>query len=345
MKARTGARPVTLTVLRPGVLSTVQDRGRHGLQHLGVVTGGAMDLIAHDIANALVGNPADLATLELTLLGPELQFADEALIALCGARFDAALDGSRLPLDRPVLVRAGSRLALGRALHGCRGYLAIAGGILVGQVLGSRSTYLPASFGGLAGRILRAGDEIPLAVNAPALARQRFEALGPGVAAGGGMRSVRWFAPPLTVISHPDHQFAVLPGRHYDRFTAKAQDALYESSWRVSPDSNRIGFRLTGPKLETDGKLEIISEPTCLGTVQVPANGTPIVLMADHQTTGGYPKIAEMASVDIPAFAQLAPGEELRFTRCTLEQARERRIAARSVLAAVIRSIATEYAK
>ncbi|MBW6493536.1 MAG: biotin-dependent carboxyltransferase family protein [Burkholderiaceae bacterium] len=332
-------------MLRPGVLSTVQDRGRHGLQHLGVVPGGAMDLIAHDIANALVGNPADAATLELTLLGPELQFADEALIALCGARFDASLDGSRLPLDRPVLVKAGSRLALGRALHGCRGYLAIAGGILVGQVLGSRSTYLPASFGGLAGRILHAGDKIPLAENAPALARQRFAALGPGVAAGAGMRSVRWFAPPLTVISNPDHQFAVLPGRHYDRFTAKAQDALYESSWRVSPDSNRMGFRLTGLKLETERKLEIISEPTCLGTVQVPANGTPIVLMADHQTTGGYPKIAEVASVDIPAFAQLAPGEELRFTRCTLEQARERRIAARSVLAAVMRSIATEYAK
>ncbi len=345
MKACAGADPAALAVLRPGMLTTVQDRGRHGLQHLGVVPGGAMDQIGHDIANALVGNPASAATLEITLLGPELQFAGDALIALCGARFDATIEGRRVPLDRPVLVAAGSRLTLGRALRGCRAYLAIAGGIAVDEVLGSRSTYLPAGFGGLAGRALRAGDQIPLAEDSAHLARERFAVLGPGIDLGRGMLSVRWFAPPLTVINQAGREFAVLPGRHHDRFTAKALEALYQSSWRVSPDSNRMGFRLTGPKLETDGKLEIISEPTCLGTVQVPANGTPIVLMADHQTTGGYPKIAEVASVDIPALAQISPGEELRFARCTLEQARERRLAARSVLAAVMRSIATEYAR
>ncbi len=345
MKAGGADGSVKLAVVRPGMLTTVQDRGRHGLQHLGVVPGGAMDQVANGIANALVGNPAHAATLEFTLLGPELQFGGEALIALCGARFDASLNGSRLPLDRPVLVPAGARLSVGRARLGCRGYLAIAGGIAVDQVLGSRSTYLPAGFGGLGGRALLAADTIPLAGDAVSLARERFEALGQAVAAGSGMLSVRWFAPPLTVLNAGTLEFAALPGRHYEQFTAQSQAAFFESAWRVSPDSNRMGFRLTGPKLETSGKLEIISEPTCLGTVQVPANGAPIVLMADHQTTGGYPKIAELASVDIPAFAQLAPGAELRFTRCTLEEARERRTAARSVLAAVMRSIATEYVK
>ncbi len=342
-KAVKAAAGTGITVVRPGMLTTVQDRGRHGLQHLGVGPGGAMDPVAHELANALVGNAPDAATLEFTLIGPELVFARAALIALCGAPFDASIEGCRLPGNRPVLVPAGARLVAGRALRGCRGYLAIAGGIAVEPVLESRSTYLPAAFGGLAGRALRAGDAVPLARNAATLARERFARLASPVPAGAGLVTVRWFTPPLTVLERAPIQVAAMTGRHFERFAPEAQAALFASAWRVLPDSNRMGFRLGGPRLDTVGRLEILSEPTCLGTVQVPAGGAPIVLMSDHQTTGGYPKIAEVASVDVPRVAQLAPGDELRLLRCTLEEARARHGAAHGVLEAVLRSIATEF--
>lgn len=343
MTIRKKASRASVSVVRPGVLTTVQDSGRYGLQHLGVVPGGAMDVGAHQTANALVGNPLDTASLEFTLIGPELVFHQETLIALCGARFDASVDGVRLPLDRPVLVPRGARLVAGRALLGCRAYLAIAGGIAVPIVLGSRSTYLPAAFGGLGGRALRASDELPLAPNATVLASERFSRLRASTAAAPGISTVRWFAPPSRTIRRGAVEVAAMPGRHFERFTAAAQAAFFGSPWRVLPDSNRMGFRLGGARLDTAGRLEILSEPTCLGTVQVPGGGTPIVLMADHQTTGGYPKIAEVASIDIARLAQCAPGDEVRVLRCTLEEANARRRTARAARMLVLDSIAREF--
>ena len=190
---------MTLRVAKPGLLSTVQDRGRHGLQHLGIVPCGAMDPVAHALANALVGNDPDAATLEATIIGPELVFGCDALIALCGAEFDATLDGRALPRDRPVLARARSRLVCGRALRGSRAYLGIAGGIALEPVLGSRSTYLPARFGGLEGRALRAGDSLPLAPGAAGLAAARYAQLAAGAVRRDGVETVRGSAPPLTL--------------------------------------------------------------------------------------------------------------------------------------------------
>jgi antagonist of KipI len=334
---------VNLHVLRPGVLTTVQDRGRHGLQHLGIVPGGAMDPLALAFANALVGNDAREAALEITLLGPQLDFEEDALIALCGAEFDAALDGQPLPLQRPVLVRAGTRLATGRARRGARAYLGVAGGIALEPVLGSCSTYLPAAFGGLAGRTLRAGDRLPLAPDSAALANERADRLGLHAIHGARLRSVSWSAPSLTL---PEGEFSVLhaiEGRHYDAFEAAAQRSFFDATWRVSPASDRMGFRLLGPTLARSKRDEILSEPTCLGTVQVPADGAPIALMADHQTTGGYPKIAEIAGADVPRLAQLAPGATLRFARCTLTEALELRRAARRSFEAARRGIAWKY--
>jgi hypothetical protein len=143
---------MSVKVLRPGLLTTVQDGGRYGLQHLGIVPCGAMDITAHTLANALVGNERNEATLEITVLGPELEFERAALVALCGAEFDARADGRALPPNRPVLLEAGTRLATRRALRGARAYLAVAGGLALAEVLGSRSTYVPARFGGLDGR-------------------------------------------------------------------------------------------------------------------------------------------------------------------------------------------------
>ena len=328
---------MTLRILRPGILMTVQDGGRYGYQHLGLSPGGAMDPVALALANALVGNEVDEGALEITVLGPDVEFAQDTLVALCGAEFETSL-----PLNRPVLVEAGTNVHIGRALRGARGYLAIAGGFAIEPVLGSRSTYLPGQFGGYEGRTLRRGDKLPLQENVEELSKERFARLK-----GRNGRSVRWWAPPLTAPDREPILLHIIEGEHYGRFDAVAQRAFLDTIWSITADSNRMGFRLGGAPLArsvaADGSDEILSGPTCLGTVQVPANGQPIVLMADHQTTGGYPRIAEIAWADVPRLAQLAPGGKLHFARCNLEIAAQLRKAMRERLDSALHGIAWEY--
>jgi antagonist of KipI len=314
---------VSVRVLRPGALATVQDRGRRGLQHLGIVCGGAMDPASHRIANALVGNRADAATLEVALSGPELVFDGDALVALYGARFAADADGTPLPQSRPVLAPAGTRLRIARAEAGCFGYLAVAGGIDVEPVLGSRSTYLPGGFGGWRGRLLERGAVLPLAPDAAAVGAARFARATRRrhAVAAGRCRTVSWFAPAATLPEHDAPVVRTVEGLHAALFDEASRATFYAERWRVAPDSNRMGFRLLGPRLELAAPVEILSQATCLGTVQVPPAGQPIVLMADHQTTGGYPKIAEAIAADAPLLAQLAPGSALRFAPVTLAEA------------------------
>ena len=334
---------MSLRILRPGLLSTVQDRGRHGLQHLGVVPCGPMDPVALELANALVGNRDGEAAIEFTVLGPEISFESDALIALCGALFEAKIDGVPVPANRPVLLAKNAVLRTGRALLGSRGYLAVAGGIATSPVLGSRRTYLPARFGGLDGRLLRAGDTLPLPGNSASLALQRYKNLDSKRETREGIRTVSWSAPALTLPEREPIMIHAMEGRHHAHFDAASQRAFFEATWKVSADSNRMGFRLAGPTLARAEAFEILSEPTCFGTVQVPANGLPIALMADHQTTGGYPKIAEIAAADVPRLAQLAPGGSVQFARCTLEQARELRRALRQRVDSALRSLAWDY--
>lgn len=335
-----------MKVIKPGLLTTVQDLGRLGLQHLGIVPCGAMDPVALALANALVGNPRDAAALEITVLGPELQLESDALIALCGAELEAKAGGKPMPMNRPVLLRKGAVLACGRAVRGSRAYLAVAGGIAVPPVLGSRSTFLPAKFGGLAGRALRAGDSVPLGDDVASVALKRYLKISDGKKAGpAGMSTVRWTAPSPTL---PDGERVVvhaMEGRHHEQFDAASRRAFFEETWNVSPDSNRMGFRLAGPALARPEAVDIPSEPTCLGTVQVPANGLPIALMADHQTTGGYPKIAEIAGADVPRLAQLAPGGSVQFARCTMEDAIELRRALRQRVESTLRTLAWEFGR
>lgn len=314
---------------------TVQDQGRHGHQHVGLCPGGAMDPVALALANALVGNAPDAAALEITVLGPDLEFERETLVALCGAEFEA-----NMPINRPVLVEAGKHLSIGRSARGARGYLAVAGGIAVEPVLGSRSTYLPGGFGGLAGRTLRRGDVLPLVEGSEALSQERFQRLK-----NRNGRTVRWSAPPQTVPEHEPVVLHVLDGQHFPSFDVTSQRAFLDAVWKIAPDSNRMGFRLVGPTLSRAADDEILSGPTCLGTVQVPSNGMPIALMADHQTTGGYPKIAEIASADVARLAQLGPDGTLRFARCSLDTAVELRRHIRDRLQTALRGIAWEYGK
>jgi antagonist of KipI len=337
---------MSLHILRPGLQTTVQDRGRYGLQHIGVVPCGAMDPVALELANGLVGNRSDEAVLEITVLGPVVTFETDALIALCGAEMEASVGREAMPANRPVLVQKGMVLNARRTTLGSRAYLAVAGGIALPPVLGSRSTYLPAKFGGLQGRALRAGDSLPLVDNVSSLSLQRYKSLGNKKELA-GLRTVSWSAPSLTLPARDPILIHAMEGRHHALFDAAARRAFFDATWKVTPDSNRMGFRLAGPVLARAGSgqpaSEILSEPACLGTVQVPANGLPIALMADHQTTGGYPKIAEIAAADVPRLAQLAPGGTVQFARCTLEQARELRRALRQRVDAALRSLAWSY--
>jgi antagonist of KipI len=340
---------MSLKVIRPGMLSTVQDLGRYGMQHLGIVPCGAMDEVSHRIANALVGNKEAAATVEMTLRGPELEFKHDALIALHGAQFAARVNGHPMPRARPVAVRAGARLDCGRATLGCRAYLAIAGGFIAPESLGSRSTYLPAGFGGLDGHALRSGDRLELDVDAENISAQRTARLrsrGQARNVGGvsAMTSVTWRAPDVTLPAEGEIRLHALEGRHADLFENASVEAFFGELWRVLPDSNRMGFRLGGPTLVRKEPGELLSEPTCLGTVQVPADGAPIVLMADHQTTGGYAKIAEVAGADVPRLAQAAPGSTLRFGRIDLSIADALRGVQEHHLAALRRSLAWQYA-
>jgi len=323
---------MSLRFVSAGMLTTVQDLGRHGHQAVGLCPGGAMDPLALQLANALVGNAPGEAALEVTVLGPEIEFGERALVAVCGAEFDDAF-----PLNRPALVEPGERLRFGRLTRGARAYLAVAGGFDVAPVLGSRSTFLPGRFGGFRGRRLKAGDELPL--REPGAA-ERFRSLN-----GLKGRTVRWSAPPLTLADREPILLHIVDGQHAESFGAAARREFLDAEWRVAPDSNRMGFRLLGPKITRAEGGEILSGPTCLGSVQVPAGGAPIALMADHQTTGGYPRIAEIVSADVPRLAQLAPGGRLHFARCSMETAVDLRRHGRQRLEAALRGIGMQFGK
>jgi antagonist of KipI len=321
---------VSIRVLRPGLLTTVQDHGRHGFQRVGLCPGGAMDPVSLSLANALVGNPLDEAALEITVIGPELLFEHDTLVAVCGAEFQGGF-----PHNRPVLAKAGTRFNVGRAARGARAYLAVAGGFAVDPVLGSRSTFLPGQFGGFEGRALKHGDILPLR---DTKAVERFSILKKTKDG-----TVKWSSPPLTLPDREPILVHVIEGQHFASFDANSQRAFVDTVWRIAPDSNRMGFRLSGPPLGRPQADEILSGPTCLGSVQVPPSGVPIALMADHQTTGGYPRIAEIASADVARLAQLAPGGKVHFAKCSLEIATELRRDARERLRSALRGIAWEF--
>lgn len=313
---------MTIHVIKPGALSTIQDLGRVGYQHLGVVVGGAMDPWSHRMANLLVGNDAEEATLEITLMGPSLRFDATTLIALCGADLAPRMGETALPMGRPVLVRGGSQIDFGRRRTGARAYLAVRGGYQVAPVLHSKSTYVRGAFGGYDGRALRKGDEIATVAGAgqsddrwPRLARALHNSAAPFAA-----------HPAALVAPHADSALQIVrvtAGRQWDAFTGQAQEQLVGGDFRVGVQSDRMGYRLEGQTLALRSPLEMISEAVCFGTVQVPPDGDAIILMADRQTTGGYPKIASVISVDLPLLAQMMPHQALGFTMVTADEAQQ----------------------
>ncbi|TVT39038.1 biotin-dependent carboxyltransferase family protein [Hymenobacter setariae] len=311
---------MSLSVVRPGLLTTVQDLGRLGYQHLGVVLSGALDAVALRVANLLVGNPQNAAGLEITLLGPIIRFETDSLIALTGADLSPTLDGQPAPLHRPVAVWAGTVLAFGAARAGCRAYLAVAGGLAVPQVLGSRATYLRAGLGGWHGRALRAGDELPVGTFSP-VAQQLWQLLAPASWSAPWV-AARWLASPaLCPTPHAQPVIRAVRGPEYEQFTEASQRAFWHEPFVITPAADRMGYRLQGPALTRDTAPELLSSAVTFGTMQVPPGGQPIVLLADAQTTGGYPRLAQVITADFGALAQAAPGQALRFQEVSLAEA------------------------
>ena len=290
-----------VTVLRAGLLTTVQDGGRWGHQHLGVSVSGAMDLAAHRLANALVGNDRNAATLEVTLLGPELRFEQRSRISVTGADLSATLEGGAVSVNRAVDCPAGSVLRFGPRRTGARAYIGVDGGIDVPRVLGSRATHVASGLGGFRGRALKAGDRL-------ACGRSGDESRSAPVAP-----SVSTEVGPTGAL-----RLRVLPGPHLDLLDRTALDQLRASRFTVSPQSDRMGYRLTlDAPLATSDMGEMLSEATVMGAIQVPPSGQPILLMADRQTTGGYPQVAVVITADLPRAAQLAPGDQVEFELCS----------------------------
>lgn len=308
-------------VIRPGLLTTIQDLGRWGWQRFGVPTAGPMDHRSHRLSNALAGNGVDAAALEVTLVGPEMEFEDDRRLAVAGAVFELTVDGQRVPDHAPFEVQRGTRLRFGRRIRGSRAYVAIAGGIAVPPVLGSRSTHLVSKMGGLNGRALVAGDLLPLGPYDPHAKRPR-EASGAQV-------------PALMLSDSPPVRVRVLAGPQQDLFANEALDVLQSEPYVVRKDSDRMGFRLEGAFLRHRAGADIISDATPLGVIQVPASGQPMLLMADRQTLGGYPKIATVITADLAAAGQLAPGDTVAFEVCTRREALAALIAEERALMAV----------
>jgi biotin-dependent carboxylase-like uncharacterized protein len=286
----------SLTVVKPGMLTTVQDTGRRGFQGLGVPVSGPMDAYSHRLANQVLGNDAKAAALEITLLGPELIADGDLTCAIAGAEISCSVDGVTAPFNKSFEVASGARLWFGGRGRGTRVTLAVRGGFDLPPTLGSRATHLVSRMGPFGGRALRAGDVLPVT---------RGAAIAPEI-----------LGRPLDLPSG-GARLRVVAAAHRERFTDEAWELLLREQFLVSPQSNRMGYRLEGPALAHVGGADMLSEAMPIGALQVPASGQPILLMAERQTTGGYPTIANVITADLPIAGQLAPGDWIAFDHVT----------------------------
>jgi antagonist of KipI len=285
-------------VVKPGLLTTVQDLGRYGFAHLGLSPAGAADSLSFRLANLLVGNRPNTPALEITLVGPTLEFDANATVALSGARTSASL-----ALNQAFDISRGEKIAIGSLLDGARTYLAVRGGIAVPPVMNSCATFLPARLGGFEGRSLRAGDRIAVGENV----------------LGAGKELPLGFLEELSPTS--SGSLRVTPSLQYDWFEPPEVHLFREQAFTVSDASNRSGVRLRGEPVLPHVKRELLTEGVALGAVQIPPDGQPIILFIDQQTTGGYPKIANVIAADLNRVGQLRPRDKVRFHFVTIAEA------------------------
>ncbi|MGE7622960.1 biotin-dependent carboxyltransferase family protein [Viridibacillus sp. NPDC096237] len=308
---------MTVTVIKPGLLTTIQDLGRFGSQKYGVIVSGAMDAYSLRIANILVGNLEGEAVLEISLFGTILQFNEDHLIALTGGDLTATINNEAVPLWRPFIVKKGDVLKFKRAQKGCRAYVSFAGGIQVPTIMNSKSTYLKAGMGGFEGRALQKLDEVnigPYTKKNKEIHQYAIQLVGP----------TSWSVNYNELISLKQQQtIRVMQGTEWGCFTAESQYCLTNNQYTLSTEADRMGYRFEGPALSLTKKFELLSEAVTFGTVQIPPSGKPIILMADRQTTGGYPKMIQVITADLASLAQLQTGAKIRFELVTLEEAQQ----------------------
>ncbi|AOY76500.1 biotin-dependent carboxyltransferase family protein [Clostridium formicaceticum] len=292
-----------ISIVKPGLMTTIQDQGRIGYQHFGMPVAGAMDVYSLQLANLLVGNHRFEAALEITLMGPEISFHDTRAVAITGGEISATINDRPVSMYETLYLQKGDTLKLGNISVGCRSYLAISEGFHLEKVMGSYATYTRGNIGGFYGRKLMAGDEIPLN-------QKQYE----------GHVGTRRIPKSLTPDLHKSC-IRVIMGPEDQAFTEEGKAVFQKSQYRISNQSDRMGYRLEGPKIQHVSTADIISGGINLGAIQVPGEGVPIIMMADRQTTGGYTKIANVISIDIPLVAQKKPGDIIKFTAIKVEEA------------------------
>jgi antagonist of KipI len=297
---------MSVLIRKPGLVSTVQDLGRIGYRSLGVNPNGPMDRTATRLINILLGNNESAPVIEMHYPAAEIVFERPAAFAIGGANFSAALDDRNMPNWSSGFAEAGSLLSYQEKRKGHRAYLAVRGGFEIANLLGSAATNLVAGFGGFEGRALAAGDRLPFAGKAD---RQNGTSLRVG--------------PTLLPVYSSFPTVRIIKGAEFPLLADASKQAFLNRTFSVSPDSDRMGFRLQGPKLELSAKLDLLSSPVDFGTIQLLSSGQLAVLMADHQTAGGYPRVAHIISVDQPLIGQLGPGDKVGFHLVTIDEAEE----------------------
>lgn len=331
-----------ISVLKSGLMTTIQDQGRYGNQKHGVIVSGAMDQDSHQIANHLVGNTTNVPTMEITLMGPVLEFHQDTCIAICGGNLTPIIDGEPISMWKPVYIKKGSELRFGQPKSGFRSYLAIAGGFDVPPVMGSSSTYIRAEIGGYKGRPLEKGDTLTIGSQSES-SQHLMKKLTP-FNQQERFREATWFvSSEFTNYIQSKQPIRVMPGREYDLFERQSQSDFFNTTFKIDSKSDRMGYRLTGSSLKVKEKKDILSEAVAFGTVQVPPEGNPILLLADRQTTGGYPKIGQVASIDLPRIAQMRPGESLAFEQVSHEESQRLLLRHKADLRQLQRGIKAKY--
>jgi antagonist of KipI len=303
-----------ILVQAPGIFTTVQDLGREGFGPMGVSASGAADPMSMRIGNRLAGNPEGAAALEMTLVGGAFTFERAAVITATGANFGPSLDGVALPMWTSIKIREGETVRFGPSRSGARAYLCVRGGIAVEPFLGSASTHVLSGLGGFEGRALRKGDRVELG------------------AANSLFRKIA-VSPKALESLQPRRVIRVTDGPQSDWFAESSWKTLCGNAFRISEQSNRMGIRLEGPPIPLDASREMLSEGVSLGAIQVPPSGQPIILFVEQQTTGGYPKIANVISADLHSLGQLRPRDEIRFERIEMSEARALLIQQEALLA------------
>jgi len=293
-----------IRVLAAGEQTTVQDLGRPGCAHMGVSASGAADPLSLRLGNLLVGNPENTSSLEMTATGGVFEFDSDSLIALTGSDFQASMDGVRVPCWVPVAVKAGQKLALGRTRGGARCYLSVHGGIEVPLALGSASTHLRTGLGGHEGRALKEGDVLP--IGAPPGQARAVQQVHP-------QRALRWL---------DTRAVRVTPGPQAYWFSSESAEKLFREAAIVLADSDRMSIRLSGVRLQPLRRDEMLTEGVSCGALQVTEEGKVVISFVEHQTTGAYPKFANVITADLPRLGQLKAGDAFRFQLVSFEEAR-----------------------